>query len=61
MLRDCLKREINRYLFKIGLYINVMGEDMGSSRRRITYTKPKQLPLFEEEDDGHLIQYEMAE
>jgi hypothetical protein len=39
----------------------VVGEEMGSSRTRIIYTKPKQLPLFEEQDDGHLKQYDHAE
>jgi len=28
------------------------------SRVKITYTVPKQVPLFEEQDDGNLTQYE---
>ncbi len=27
------------------------------SRVKITYTVPKQIPLFEEQDDGNLTQY----
>jgi hypothetical protein len=28
------------------------------SQLKITYTVPKQIPLFEEQDDGNLTQYE---
>ena len=34
-----------------------LGEDEMKSQGRITYTVPKQIPLFEEHDDGHLTQY----
>ncbi len=30
-------------------------------RVKITYTTPKQIPLFEEQDDGNLTQYEMED
>jgi hypothetical protein len=29
------------------------------SQGRITYTVPKQIPLFEEQDDGRLKQYKI--
>ena len=31
------------------------------SRVKITYTAPKQIPLFEEQDDGNLTQYTMKD
>jgi len=33
-----------------------MDEEMGTEYK-FTYTRPKQIPLFEEEDDGSLMQY----
>ena len=40
---------------------HLVGEDVMKSHTKITYTKPRQLPLFEEEDDGHLRQYHRPE
>jgi hypothetical protein len=35
----------------------LFGEEEMESHVKITYTKPKQIPLFEEQDDGKLKQY----
>lgn len=37
------------------------GEDEMKSRVKITYTVPRQVPLFEEQDDGDLTQYKQEE
>jgi len=37
--------------------MSLVGEDEMKSQGRITYTVPKQIPLFEEQDDGRLKQY----
>ena len=34
------------------------GEEEMESRAKIIYTVPRQVPLFEEQDDGNLTQYE---
>ena len=33
------------------------GDEEMEARVKITYTVPKQIPLFEEQDDGNLIQF----
>lgn len=37
--------------------ISHWGEDEMKNKGRITFTVPRQLPLFEEEQDGRLKQY----
>jgi len=37
------------------------GEEEMESRVKIIYTVPKQIPLFEEQDDGNLKQYRKEE
>ena len=34
-----------------------LGEEEMESRQKIVYTTPKQIPLFEEQEDGKLTQY----
>jgi len=47
----------NRHLFNDAVIVVFLGGDEMDSHIKITYTKPKQLPLFEEQDDGHLTRY----
>ena len=38
-----------------------LGEDEMKSKGRITFTVPRQLPLFEEEQDGQLKPYKTVQ